>query len=141
MPNDIENAIKIFEKLKEVFKYRYDYHKHMNSLNAGAILLIIAILEGVFKEPKGIGIILSSIVCFVLSLMCSLFIMSAITNLILKMTQIHSALLRDDSDKIEKCIKTITSISDRNAIAENLQAIFFSLGIALVVFFAFVNFL
>jgi len=139
--NDAKEAVEILEKLKEVLKYHYDYYKHMTTLNAGSILIIIAILQGIFKEPKGIGIILSSIVFFVLSLICSLIIMSMVGNLILYMAGAYAAFVAKDIKEIEKTIDKAKSTYGKTRVIGIFNTIFFLLGIAILVFFAFINFL
>lgn len=141
MSKDAKEAVEILEKLKEVFKYHYDYYKHMTTLNAGSILIIIALLEGIFKEPKGIVIILVSIVCFVLSLICSLIIMSMMGNLALYMAGVYAAFIAKDIKGIEKISDRAKSTHGKTKDIGILNTIFFLLGIVMLVCFAFINFL
>ena len=141
MPDDIKEAIEVLEKLKEVLKYRYDYFKHLTTLNAGSILIIIALLKGIFKEPKGIEIILVSIVCFVLSLVCSLTIMTMIGNLVLYISGIYGAFVAKDIKGGNEISDKAKSTSSKAKIIDWLSHIFFILGIVMLVCFAFINFL
>jgi len=139
--NDAKEAVEILEKLKEVLKYHYDYYKHMTTLNAGSILIIIAVLEGIFKEPKGIIIILISIGFFVLSLLCSLIIMSMTGNLVLYVAGVYAAFVAKDLEGIDKAGHKAESTHLKTRDIGILNTIFFLLGIAMLVCFAFINFL
>ena len=141
MPSDIEDVIKIFDKLKEVLRYHYDYHKHMTILNAGSILIIIAILEGIFKKPKGIIFIMFSIVCFVLSLMCSLIVMTTITKITLSMTAIDLAFFNKNIKEFEAISDNAKSSIHRIDVLDKFHIIFYFIGITILVLFAFINFL
>jgi len=141
MPDDIKEMIEIFEKLKESLKFHYDYHKHMTTINAGSILLIIAILEGIFRDPKGIIFIISSIVCFVLSLTCSLIGMTTITHVILSMVMTQHAMFTKNIKEYEKISNMAKVRLNRLDVIDNLHRISFFLGIVLLVSFAFINFL
>lgn len=141
MSNDIKEVIEIYEKLKEAFRYHYDYHKHMTILNAGSILIIIAILEGIFREPKGIIFIMFSIVCFVLSLICSLIVMTTITGITLTMTALHLALFNKNIKEFEEISDKAKPSVRRMDVLNKLHIIFYLIGIIILVLFAFINFL
>ena len=66
--------------LFDVVKSYIDYFKHITTLNTGSILIIIALLEGVFKKPKALYLIGISVFSFVISLVCSLIIMKKWLN-------------------------------------------------------------
>lgn len=141
MSNDIKEGVEGLEKLKEVLKFQYDYYKHMTTLSAGSILIIIAILKGVFEEPKGIATVMVSIVCFVLSLIGSLVIMSIIANLVLYLTGIYIAFIAGDLKDMKKVSDKAQSTTKKAKVFDILQGIFFLLGIAMLVWFTFINFL
>lgn len=141
MSKDIKEVNELYEKLKEALRYHYDYHKHMTILNAGSILIIIAILEGIFREPKGIMFIMFSIVCFVLSLICSLIVMTTITGMTLIMAAIHLAFFNKNIKEFEEISDRAKPSTHRIDVLNKLHIIFFFLGIVLLVWFAFINFL
>jgi len=141
MPDNAKETLEALETLKEVLKYPYDYIKHMTILSSGSILIIIAILEGVFKEPKDIGIVMASIVSFVLSLICSLILMSIIANLVLYITSIYGFYVAGNVGGIKEALDKVNSICKKAKVIEWFNNIFFFLGIAMLVCFAFINFL
>lgn len=141
MSNDIKEAIEVLEKLKEVLKYQYDYFKHMTTLNAGSILIIIALLEGIFEDPKCIGIVLISIGSFVLSLICSLMMMPMTTNIVLYITSMYSNYIAGDVEGIKEVSDKAKSSVNKIKVVDWFNSILFLLGITMLAVFAFINFL
>lgn len=140
MPDNAKETFEVLEKFKEVLKYPYDYIKHMTILSSGSILIIIAILEGIFKEPRGIGIVMVSIVSFVLSLICSLLLMSIIANLALYITSICGSHIAGNMGEIKEALGKVNSNCKKAKVIEWLNDIFFLFGIIMLVCFAFINF-
>jgi len=141
MSKKIKAGIEIIEKLRGDVKLQYDYYKHMTIINAGSILVIIALFEGVFEDPKGIEIIIISIVSFVVSLVCSLEIMSMIGNLVLYLTEIHRVSITKSKDEANKISAKMKSTIKKIQVFTDLHGIFFYLGIVMLVYFAIYNFL
>jgi len=141
MPDDIKEAIEVLEKFKEALKYPYDGIKHMTILSSGSILIIIAILEGIFKKPKSIGIVMASIVSFVLSLICSLILMGIIANLVGYITSMYGSYIAENEGGIKEAVDKVKSICKKAKVIEWFNDIFFILGIVMLVCFAFINFL
>jgi len=141
MSNKIKEGLEVIEELKDVVKHQYDYYKHMTIINSGSILVIIALFEGVFKDPKGIEIIIISIASFVVSLVCSLEIMSTIGNLVLNLTEIHGISITQNKDEANKILARMRSTIKQIQVIDELHRIFFYLGIGMLVYFAIYNFL
>ena len=141
MQNEAKEAFELLDKVNELLRFHYDYHKHLTTLSAGSILIIIAILKGIFKEPKGIIIVLSSIVCFVLSLACSLIVMSMIEKITAHIIEMHAAYIKGNLKKMKESIDSASSAGDRIDVIDWFNRIFFFLGMAVLVLFAFINFL
>ena len=126
MSNKIKEGLEVIEELKDVVKHQYDYYKHMTIINSGSILVIIALFEGVFKDPKGIEIIIISIVSFVVSLVCSLEIMSMIGTLVLYFTEIHRVSITQSKNKTDEISANMQSTIKRIKVISKLH-FFFSL--------------
>lgn len=60
---------------RDALKQLYDFFKHLTTINTGSILLMIAMLEKLFKSPEWKWLIGASFTCFLLSLCASLFCM------------------------------------------------------------------
>ena len=81
MANEIENVIRtFFELMNRVIDSQQGYYKLMITLNTGVIVIIIGLLEKIFKDPKCPIILLLSILGFVVSLFCALSILSVLSN-------------------------------------------------------------
>lgn len=52
-------------------KLFYDSMKHLTTLNTGSILLLVTFLEKLFSNPQWKTLIAVSLICFVISIVCS----------------------------------------------------------------------
>lgn len=52
----------------EVYKIEFDYLKHLTTVSTGSILLIVAFLEKIFKQPAYKPAVAVSLVCFMLTI-------------------------------------------------------------------------
>jgi glucan phosphoethanolaminetransferase (alkaline phosphatase superfamily) len=60
----------------EGWKLYYDMFKHLTTLNTGAVLIIVALLEKLFSNPKLKGLVGFSFLCFIISIITSLAAMN-----------------------------------------------------------------
>lgn len=68
-PDDVE------KRRTESIKLQFDLYKHLTTLSTGAILLLAAFLEKLFKEPHGKWLVGVSMGCFLLSTVGSVGLM------------------------------------------------------------------
>lgn len=52
----------------EIYKIEFDYLKHLTTVSTGAILLIVAFLEKIFKQPEYKLAVAVSLVCFMITI-------------------------------------------------------------------------
>lgn len=52
-------------------KLFFDSMKHLTTLNTGSILLLVTFLEKLFSNPRWKALIAVSLICFVISIVCS----------------------------------------------------------------------
>jgi hypothetical protein len=63
----------------EALKFAYDIYKHLITLNTGSILILITLLDKLFKNPKWKLVIAISLCSFVVSLLSCLVMLLVIT--------------------------------------------------------------
>lgn len=56
---------------KEGEKLFFESMKHLTTLSTGSILLLVTFLEKLFSNPRWKALIAVSLICFVVSIMCS----------------------------------------------------------------------
>jgi len=124
--------------LLELVKSYVDYFKHITTLNTGCILIIIALLEGVFENPKGLFLIAVSIFFFVVSLVCSLVVMKIWLNYAEHMIGYIFTNWGQNKDLFRQKIKSAISLKRKLAtyvILAFLLGVFFLLGFTAINFF------
>jgi len=136
--------------LSGLIKHTYDYFKHMTTLNTGSLLIIIALLEGVFKEQEGIFAVVISICCFTISLVCALVTLGLFVNCEASMLGMYSNLL-EEKEKEEKEEKTkdytgkhkkeLDSLTKKAKVIEPITIYTFIAGMVMFLVFAFLNFI
>ena len=144
-----EAALKL---LSGLIKHSYDYYKHMTTLNTGSLLIIIALLEGVFKEQEGIYAVLISICCFPISLLCALMTLGIVIRSETAALKMYSNSLEEnekgeeEEEKKEKTKdykvnsqKELESLMKRGKVTEYITMYAFVVGIAMFLVFAFIN--
>lgn len=52
----------------EIYKIEFDYLKHLTTVSTGTIVLIVAFLEKLFKQPKCKLAVAVSLVCFMITI-------------------------------------------------------------------------
>jgi len=65
----------IDENLRESHRQFFDLFKHLTTLNSGSILLIVTLLEKLFKQPEWRVLVAASLILFLFSLATSVFSM------------------------------------------------------------------
>lgn len=76
-----------FEEIRyqvESFKQQYDFFKHFTTLNTATILIIVAILEGVFVKAIYDSLVIISMFLLFVSVICSVVEMHKFTSAIKK---------------------------------------------------------
>lgn len=64
----VENREKVDQEGEKLI---FDSMKHLTTLNTGSILLLVTFLEKLFSNPRWKPLIAVSLICFVLSIVCS----------------------------------------------------------------------
>ena len=103
-------------------KLLYDSVKHLTTLSTGSILILIALLEKVFKEPKWPYLIPVGFLCLTLSMLGSVITMIILSNSVFY--------FREDLELGSK----------KGAVVFYLSLAAFILGMVSIVFFALKNF-
>lgn len=143
MAGQTNELIESMEKMKEVQRIQYDYFKHLTTLSASSILIIVAFLEKVFNSPNCIILALISILCFALCLTASLWILPVTGNIILYITGIRvlAANAEKDGEKqAETLSKKIDDSLDKINVYDWFTKITFLLGVVMFLIFVFINF-
>jgi len=134
-----------FQYSREFIKNQYDYFKHLTTLSTGSILIIIAIIQGVFDNPECIILIAISFFFFLVSLICSLYMLQVLNGYneaifftlvnILQVTEETAGKVQDElknmTDSIAKSAKVFHPITDFS----------FLLGVVAFLVFTFINFI
>ena len=126
------------------FKHIYDYYKHMTTLSTGSLLIIVALLEGVFKKPEGMFAVAISICCFTVSLVCALVTLGVFIKIEGTSLEMYSDLQEEKKENTKdttgKHQKTLNSLGKRGKVAEYITMYTFIAGIVMFLTFAFINF-
>ena len=142
--SDVTNEMAV-KLLSGLLNHAYDYFKHMTTLNTGSLLIIIALLKGVFKEPEGIYAVVISICCFTISLVCALVTLGLFVQCEARILGMYSDLLEQDKEKIKdytgKHKKELDSLTKKARVIESITIYTFIAGIVMFLVFAFLNFI
>jgi hypothetical protein len=129
----------------EFQKNRIDYFKHLTTLNTGSILIAIALLKDVFKNPRGLILIVLSFAFFLVSLVSALHMMQVLNGYNAAFFTLFSSALeatQDDIGRIKADLNKITgSIAKSTKWFHPIADISFLIGIVAFLVFAFKNFL
>jgi hypothetical protein len=100
--DNFSDAISVFYKpVYELFKQMQDYLKVLITLNSATILIIMMLLEKIFRYPKATPLLFISFCCFAASLIASLIVMISLTK--------FYALLFDISSDLTKIWSSISA--------------------------------
>src|SRR5262245_33583424 len=61
---------------REAIKLLFEVYKHLTTLSSGSIVIICTFLEKFFKKPETLPVIIGSLLCFLLSILWSIYVMS-----------------------------------------------------------------
>lgn len=67
-----DEQVKFKGSRQEADKLRFDFFKHLTTLSTGSILLTLAMLEKLFRSPKGKVLVLFALICFAVCILGSL---------------------------------------------------------------------
>ena len=138
MGTESEKHLKVtLEHIKnqvETVKCQYDFFKHMTTLNTGAFLIIVALLGGVFKNPKGMLFIVLSLSLFSMSLISSLKEMDLFAGLLQKIWGWNFGLESQENIK-----KQIGSYKKKSNVYTKFSSFGFGLGMVSLLVFAMKN--
>jgi len=65
---------------RESLKLRFELFKHLTTLSTGSLLLMLVLLEKLFKTPEWKGLIVVAFISFLYSIICSLISMNLIAR-------------------------------------------------------------
>ena len=133
--------------LSGLIKHTYDYFKHMTTLNTGSLLIIIALLEGVFKEQEGIFAVVISICCFTISLVCALVTLGVFIRTETVALKMYLDLQEENEEENEEKTKNnkvnhqkeLDSLIKKSKVTEYITMYTFIAGIVMFLVFAFMN--
>jgi hypothetical protein len=107
---------------KESLKLLFEVYKHLTTLSSGSIIIICTFLEKFFKTPKSLHLITGSLICFLVSIIGSVYVMPH-----LAMEQNVNQSDRKAGNKLLRRLEFISSLS-------------FVLGVILLAVFSMINF-
>ena len=144
MSEKLKELLESMEKMKEVQRMMYDYFKHLTTLSAGLILVIVAFLEKVFSDPKDTAFVIISVICFALCLIGSLLALPSAGNIILYMTAMRISVQGKDAEKaikeVDKTFKDIKKSLNWMNIYDHVTRYSFLVGMVAFLIFAGINF-
>ncbi len=76
----------------EIYKIEFDYLKHLTTVCTGSILLVVAFLEKLFKQPEWKMFVAIALCCFVMSIILCAVAQVAIID---KISEKESILIRN----------------------------------------------
>jgi len=127
----LEETELTYRMVSNSIQHNFSYFKHMTTLCTGSILILLALLDRVLKNPKGTIFLLGAFLSFMVALLFSLWMMR-LMNIML------ATPLREDiekaTDEIKKTVETATKISKWSNTG-------FAIGIIFVLCFFFTNFI
>ena len=141
-----EEVLDMLEKMKEIQRMEFDYFKHLTTLSAGSILILVAFLEKVFSNPIGKAWVVVSVCCFVLCLISSLRALPSAANIVLYTTGIRMVLISGGEDvkkaeaKVKEGLKKINKALGLLKIYDRVTGYSFQAGIIAFLIFAGINF-
>jgi len=138
----VEGALLFF---REFIKNHNDYFKHLTTLSTGSILIIIAIIEGVFDNPECIILIAISFFFFLVSLIGALYMLQVLNgyNKALFFTLVNILQVTEETtNKVQDELKRMTDSIDKSAkVFHPITDFSFLLGIVAFLVFTFINFI
>lgn len=118
----------------DIIKYQYDFYKHMTTLTTGAFLVIVALMGGVFQNPKGMVFIIISLSFFSVSLIFSILEMDLFASL---MQKLWDWAFRDEGGQSIR--QQIEPIRKKSKVYVLFSQYGFWAGMVFLLVFAFVN--
>ncbi len=71
-----EKKVELDETAKrESLKLLFEVYKHLTTLSSASIVVICTFLEKIFKTPKCIYLVIGSLICFLISIVLSVYVM------------------------------------------------------------------
>jgi len=138
--NFIETSLQLF---RETIKYQYEYFKHMTTLCTGSILIIVALLEAIFREPECVWVIVISILGFFVSLIGSLAMLGVFGNYMniafTTFTNILQVTEQNINPIIKEMNKNLNSTTKTAKITQPITNYSFLLGVLMLLVFTFIN--
>lgn len=124
------------EELKykaEAFKQQYDFFKHMTTLNTSTILIIVALMQYVFKKPSVVYFVIASILFTFGCLICSVIQMFLYSGVFKKIYYWEFwSELKVNAEEIESFKKRTKNLNIAGSIL-------YGLGIISLMIFAIIN--
>jgi len=144
MSEKLKELLESMEKMKEVQRIVYDYFKHLTTLSAGLILVIVAFLEKVFSDPTGITFVVISVICFALCLISSLEALPSAGNIIMYISAMRIIAQGEDEmkavEELGEIMKKINKSINWMQIYDRVTRYSFLAGIIAFLIFAGINF-
>ena len=147
MKNKEDETLESLKIFYEAMKYHHGYYKHMMTLSVGSILIIVTLLEGIFKKPEGIFAIIISLFGFVICLLGALVMLGGYCNvgglIFIIYIKIPDLELPLNEKKLPKYVlkykKKIESIANILDITGLITGCAFLLGRIMLLVFTFIN--
>ena len=143
MKNKKDETLESLKLFYEAIKYHHGYYKHMTTLSVGSILIIVTLLEGIFKEPEGIFAIIISIFGFVICLLGALMMLGGYCNVGGLIFVMYAEIPELTKKKLPKYVvkykKKMGSIANILDIVGPITVGTFLLGIIMLLVFTFIN--
>ena len=147
MPTEYDNQVvgRVLHFMEEFQKNQIDYFKHLTTLNTGSILIAIALVKEVFKNPRGLILIVLSFAFFLVSLVSALYMMQVLNGYNQAFFTVFGSMLwmtEDNIGRIQADVhKIIGSIDKSTKWLHPITDFSFLIGIVGFLGFAFKNFL
>ena len=147
MKNKEDETLETLKLFYEAMKYHHGYYKHMMTLSVGSILIIVTLLEGIFKKPEGIFAIIISLFGFVICLLGALVMLGGYCNvgglIFIIYAEVPDLELPLTKKKLPKYVikykKKIESIANILDIIGPITGCAFLFGIIMMLVFTFIN--
>jgi hypothetical protein len=140
MSEKIDEVLGNIERLKEVQRIQFDYFKHLTTVSSGAILILVAFLEKIFSNPKGVCLIIISLVAFGVCLIGSILPMTHTTNAILYATGIRISYDEDNKERAKSMNEKLSRSLNGIVFYDYLTKISLIIGFTFFIIFSAINF-
>ena len=117
----------------EAFRLQYDFFKHMTTLNTGTVLIIVALMQYVFTNPKVVYFVVGSIALIFGSLVCSVIQMFLFSD---SMKKIYRW---EFWSYLEANAKEMEAFQKRTKNLNIAGSIFYGIGVVALMIFAVIN--